>query len=286
MFRAGILSFFLAFLITTPQAFSDPAADVSLSKNKINAAETAELKIQFQWPKSEASYTFAVPELPLQNLTVSNQAESQETFLKDGQEWTRKEFIFDLSPKGTGEGVIGDFPIIFVNPAGGVQGQYAVSSLKLQISKAPVKRNILPYVFVLGGIAAGFLAVSLFFKKKPAKTPEVPAQVKAVLDIKGRIQTAQVSQENAVINIGREFREVLKEIYDISIRGSESDIVAALKGKNVPADEVKFIERTLNQIREVKYTGQNLSDLDFQILKKEITTFIDSKQILSFSPVH
>src|SRR3989338_7511409 len=89
-----------------PFGFADPNLDVALSAKKIHLDQTVLLSIQIEWPKTEADYSFALPELPLKNLTIVRQGESEEVFTRDGGEWTRKTFEIELQAPRKGRGSI------------------------------------------------------------------------------------------------------------------------------------------------------------------------------------
>src|SRR6185436_4518875 len=104
------------------------------------------------------------------------EAQSQETFVKDGAEWTRKVFKLELAAQKAGEGKIEGFTIAYVNsdsPAG--PQQFRVEPHTIQI-KGPAFQlpSYLKGLFLIPAVIAMFFV----FRRKPAvekiKAPVIP----------------------------------------------------------------------------------------------------------------
>lgn len=287
MLRAGFL-FLLGIFAFLPQAAAEPSLDISLSKNKIQMGENAELQLQVSWPKTEGPYRFGIPQLQLQNLSLTNQGQSQEIFLKDGVEWTRKIFIMTLAPTGPGKGLIKESLLSFVDSnaiaTDGAQ-QLQTPQLEIQITKPPFQ---IPFWIkaLLGGLgilAAGFLTAGLLLKNRGSrKAPEYSPENILLKEFQSRVQAQPFESNESAAALSKILHDFLAIHYQLPTSSrSELEMIQSLEGKNLPREEIKFLQELLGRFREAMYTGQQLSEKDFQYFKSKVSDYLQSKQMVS-----
>lgn len=282
MLRRFIYSSFLLLFFAVPRSYALPSLDVSLDHQTITREETAQLQIQIEWAKSEGNYLFALPLLPLKNLKVTNHAESQETFIKDGAEWTRKTFQLQLTPSSTGKGEVESFAFNYINAGTQETYQFNVSPLELEIRKVPFKWKsvinawtITPAAVILG---IGILTPFLLRKRLMNTAPELSSQEKAVLKVREASEKQSFVPE-APAQFDRIFREFLADYYGIqTLKISENEIVSSLKEKSLSPDEIKTVQRLLERFKEMKFTSFN--ETDFTLIKRDLAGYIESKRVV------
>ena len=275
-----VLFFFLAVL--TP-LYAEPKLTAALSANRITEEQTVLLTLQIEWPKSEGSYGFGVPEPGLENLSLFRRGESQEFFSRDNQDWTRKTFELELKPLGPGNAEVRAFAVTYVDPAAGRQESFQVSALPLTVQKVPGKGIPPVWLFAGGGaILLGLIALFsvLFTLKKAKPAAEIPLseEEKTARRIRSMIEGRPLSRENFHL-ITAEFRQFLSEHYKTGRpQATEDEIAGLLKSKNIPHEELQKIQDLLKRIQEAKYLPEQPAAGDYHYLPREILSFIESKK--------
>ena len=278
MFR-GVLFSFLILLFSSAPAFAVPAVDATLSRDKIRVDETALLKIQLKWPAQEGPYTYGLPQIPLENLKLANQSQSQESYIQNGEEWATRTFELELQPENPGPARIPDFQILYVNPVTpDAKGQLQVYALKIQVTKVPfhIPSGVLLIAAGLSLIVMGsVLAVRLMRRPKPAEAPDatVAAMAKALEDLH--------REETSVAHISRIFRELLASHYPtVSARFSESEMIEALRAQKLPQEEWRSLQKLLGNLEEAKFMGPISNETDLKQLQKAVRDYIEHKRIV------
>jgi hypothetical protein len=280
-----------------PAAFaaSKPEFQSKLSSLTINQDESVEYHLQTQWPRAEGSYAFSLPVLPLKNLVLERQGESQETYRVDGQDWTRKSFVAVLRPLEKGEGRVEDFILPYVNTLSQDKGELLITTPSLKIMPAPFKINPAWSLAAGAGLllpTAGILLLrkrkSEALKKASLRTPQEHAVEEILFQLRAEDFNRKDLKEK-LHQLSSRFRTFLPVIYGLKTpRPSDREILEELKTQELPAEERNFLERILKKLDEAKFMGQSLSESDFMALKKEIETFVEGKRFsnssLSSSP--
>ena len=145
------LFLFLA-LLASRTASGEPALKATLAKDKISPSDSTLFQIQAEWPKEEGSYSFGIPDLPLDNLMLLREGTAQETFQKDGRDWVRKEFTFELTGRSPGAGKIKDFSIPYIDPSTQKGGRFQVAAMQVEIEKPPA--HLFRWLAIAGAAAA------------------------------------------------------------------------------------------------------------------------------------
>jgi hypothetical protein len=278
-----ILFFMLSMVFfVSSQAGAEPALEVTLAPESVHTGETAALTIQVSWPKEEGNYSFGIPTPAMVNLQLVNQAQSQETFLESGKEWTRKTFTYELTPEKPGQGIVESFSITYVNPAAvpPTPAQWDVQTLSLKVEKPPFKAPVwLKPVVGLTALAAGGAVLLGLLRSRKSRCCSIPHD-----DIKQTIEEAallELQKAESVHALSRVFREFLSRRYSgLSSKQSESEMTAAVQTIDIPREEIQSIQALLEQLGEAKYTGPSQAEFQMKDLRQKITAFIESKRVV------
>lgn len=280
-----ILFTLLLFPLSTP-LWAEPALDVALSKDRIKADEITELKIQMAWPKTEGTYSFGLPELRLENLTVTNESQSQESYIHNGEEWTRKLFTMELTPQKPGEARVEGFIIAYANSnVANSVGQFPVETLKVTIDKPAFKMPgwLLKVLAGIAGVGALLYIGGHLFRRKTSKQKGSPVITQKIESPMTQALERLEKSGDSISEISKVFREFLAGYYSgLSARASEPEMASELQKLNLPTEDLKTVQRILGEMGEVKFMGRSLSDSEFKQLQKEIAEFIESKRVVGF----
>lgn len=275
-----LLLFVVLFFIVTSRAWSTPSFEVSLSQNEIRADQTAELKIQASWPTQEGAYSFGIPTPSLENLQLTNQAQSQETFSQNGQDWTRKTFTLELTPEKPGSGIIESFSITYINPSAldPAPGQFDIQTQSVKVIKLPYRMpswlKLLLGGAVLLAIGGGGFAL-LRRRHQCAGMPNDCPKITFEEYCLGEAQKA-----GSIHDLSHVLRSYLGRVYPELEKKSELEIISALPSSKVSSYEAKDLQRILNELAEAKFTGQSSGDHIFRNLQKTVMTYIESKRVV------
>jgi len=282
-----ILALGFSIFLSNKTALAVPVLNVTLSSKSIHLDESASLTIDISWPKSEAQYSFAFPDLRLKNLVIDRQGESLETFIRDDQEWKRKIFSLILKPSQVGEARVGAFTLPYIDPASQKGGDFKVDEQIIQISKPPFKWKPLYTWIALIVLAIPAAGAAGFFsaRSKRAKMAALPNAESAKNNLLSRLQSLanpnpSIGQQEQMAELEVIFYQFLEEHFSINARQlSEGQMASELNRLNLSPDEIRTVQKFLEKIREVKYTGFVLSNSEWSYLVKEVTRFIEGKQV-------
>jgi hypothetical protein len=281
--RKLLLLLCLGIFFSSP-LFAKPSLDTQLSADKISIDEMAEFTIQTAWPRQEAQYSFAIPELPVQNLTVVRQGQSQESFRKGEEDWVRKTFTYELKPSVTGKTGIREFEIPYIDPVLQKGGTLLVGAQELEVTKAPLSnRQLLSISLTAAALFAVGAAAFLVKARKPKAAPPetITPQQAAANKIKSLIQNAEAHDRTSMLSvIGAEFRDFLRENYQLpGPRMADDEVIAELKRKNVIVEDREKIKIIFNRLQEAQFMGAGVTADDLKLLQRDILQFVEGKKI-------
>ena len=284
------LLFLTAFSILAPHSLrAEPKLDVVLSKQKIPLEETAALTIQVEWPRNEAHYTFAFPNLQLNHLAIEQHGESQETFIQDGEEWVRKTFLITLKPDQIGEGKIESFIIHYLDPSTQKGGSFTVPEQSIAVVRARVK--ISPYlVMTLLSVAVGAIifALSYFlwpgrFHKAADAADDLSVEQKALNTFRELIdQKGKKTQTDLLHHLSTNLQGFVRNYYKIPAgQITDQELLTELKNQpDLSRQEWDRLQKLFDRLYEARFTGTNLSGKELDDLMKDIIHYIEGKQVV------
>lgn len=296
MFKTlALIALFGFYCLPTVFAASKPDFQSRLSSQKISMDESVEYSLQIDWPREEGTYAFALPILPLKNLVLERQGESQETYREGGIDRTRKSFVAVLRPLEKGEGAVEDFILSYVNTLSQNRGELLISTPRVKITPAPFRVNR-AWILTAGAVLLlSTTGVLLIRKRKRAALDKAAVrtpQERAIEEILSQLRAEDFYRKDMkekLHYISAQFRTFLPVIYNLNAsRPSDREIVEELKGQEIPAEERRSVERLLKKLDEAKFMGQSLNEADLIAIKNEIETFAEGKRFsnssLSSSP--
>lgn len=278
-----LIFFSCCFSALFDSACAEPSFQASVDRKKIFLNQTCALKIEFEWPKKEARYTFAIPSPDLQKMKLLRQGEAQETRVKEGAEWTRKTFMLEFQPLETGTAAIEEFQVHYVDSLSQKQGQFLVPRSSIKILR-PVN---LKAFFETGGavLFSALLAIFAFRirssgRKKIPQDSQPPSAFDKFQEIQKRMAPG-IAGKALIYDLSKEFRNFLAQYYQLSHReATEDELIGEIQRKELPLDEKKLVTVLLSEIREAKFVPTNTAEQDFKRLIESILEFVGKRKIV------
>lgn len=267
-----------------PSIYAEPSFRVDLDRQKVFLDQTCVLKIQFEWPKKEAHYVFAVPDPVLQKIQIQRRGESQETLVREGLEWTLKTFIFELQPLEAGAATIAEFQVRYVDSDSQKQGGFLVPEFSIQVLRPRNTR----WVFWTGAAAfplAVFIAALLGIRarlkgREILESPSPPSFFDKLQGIRERTNSGTASKE-ILYDLSKEFRNFLVQRYELTHPdATEDELIKEIQTKELSLDEKKLITALLSQLQEAKYVQKNIAGPDFKRLMDSVLEFVEKRRVI------
>ncbi|HTL48494.1 MAG TPA: hypothetical protein VL688_10600 [Verrucomicrobiae bacterium] len=216
---------------------------------------------------------------------LTRQGESQETLSENGKLLSKKTFLLELEPAGTGTGTIGPFSIQYLDPATQASGSLDVQAYNVSLLSPPKNKT---WIFAAAGLLAAALIgiLSTFLKKRRKAVPETAAVVSPADQAIARIREIAAvggtwKQEDKLSGISSEFRSFLMSHYGIQkARAADPEILSELELRKLDSLEIKTVRDLCGRIHEAKYSGAPLSDRDLKDFSEDIVHFISGKRIV------
>ena len=268
-------------------SYASPEFEVVQSKSQIHAKETFDFILKIRWPKEEGFYRFAIPDLQTENLEVIRRGQSDETLIQSQKTWNRKTITWELKPLGPGTGRILDIILPYIDPEIQKTGKLLIPGASITIEEAP--RQAPPWLFIAvaaagaGGLAFGALVFLLKKRKKTEEPQRLTAHELTVQKLKSILESQTYDNEKDHLQkVSLIFRQFVANYFQLpDAQMTEDELLNALKGKGILKTEFEPIEQLLNQIRDVKYQGQESNSLKKQQIQRKILEYIESKRVLS-----
>ncbi len=281
MRTALALAIFAVLFLSGSTGFAEPRITARLSQNQINTSQSSEFLIQAEWPRSEAQYQFALPNLPLKNLKAELRGQSQETYPGEGGEWTRKIFTFLLTPQKPGNAEIQAFSLPYIDPALQKGGTFEVPAQKLTVRKPGPNPlfYLIPGAFLL---AVTGVVVLMIARRKKKAVPEPLSPAKAAgRQFQAMLENADLSRAEVLPEVGRNLRSFLEITYGIqAAHATETELLRSLEQTDIQKEELSAIRNILTGFEEIKYVGRP-TEAEYRRLRSDLLRFIHSKQVVS-----
>jgi hypothetical protein len=247
------------------------------------------LTIQVEWPKEEADYVFAFPQLNLHNLAIERQGESEESVIHSGVHQTKKTFSIELKPLQPGEGHIPEFNISYIDPSVQKGGSFTVSEQKIAILKPPFQFPVRATAVAVAIPITLLLIWSRLRVQKQAKERESHAaptpQEQALEKLKELIaRPSNKSDKERLYEWSGELRQFVADFYGVgSNRLTESEILDKLKIKEVNRPEIEDLHKLFDRLHEARFTGAEMPDAELKRLQNDLLQYIEGKRVLRHS---
>lgn len=257
---------------------ADPQLEVNVEPSaSIRAGEICRLTLELKWTSDEGDYFFIQPNLELENLTLEETGEANETFDENGQERKRKTFLYKLRAGQAGNGRIRPFRIGYTQPTQG-QARY-LETQELEIRILHDRRFLLQILLtlfglaVLAGSAVGLAGWSRSRSKLKKEHPLEPSLEERYLK-----NFPLVSQK--LPEAGKLFRCYLTEKYQLGHLGNTNlDIFGQLEEKMRP-DELNVLRKIFDRLDEYRFGNPSRSQTEQQQLYRDMIRFVEGKKII------
>ena len=273
---------FLFFSLVTglaPSLQAAPEIGIRLHpSHSLKKGETCQLTIDLFWRSAEAQYSFVFPEIPLQNLSLEEVGETNETYYKDGEEWRRKIFRATLRAVQTGHGEIGPFQIAYVDPASQKGGRLEVSSKNLRIQHDLTRVLGLTLAGLVGGIAA----LGWVMRRRREQTRMPSASLEQSIEERYLTELGSPGDAVDISKIARILQSYLCDKYMLT--GNPQMTVPELAGRlqdRIPYAELKRLGKILQDLEEKRFAVVSPRPGEVSQLRTDIIRYIEGKRTVS-----
>lgn len=269
-------------LLTGREVYAAPHLHAELTQDDIKPGDTTTLSITAEWPKEEAPYQFAFPSLPLQNLKVVRQGQSQEITPGPNGLIDRKIFSFELEPVKPGRAAVKAFNVSYVDPEQQKNGTLPVAAMDITVSKTRGMAGLIILGILTAVLGVPVLLGYYFHRGRffhPDKT-EPDSPIKAAADeFKRLLESSPALDENALPAVDKQLRVFLAEAYRIpAAHTTENELGSHLISAGIPKEELAMIQNILSGLEELKFVGKP-TESEFRRLRSDLLRFIHSKQV-------
>ena len=272
----------LMFGVISPLVFAVPHIKISSPDKHISVDQNATLTLQLEWPASEDPYEINSLEPKVENLTLVDQHQSQETGSVISQTIT-----YSFRPLHQGTAFIYPFEISYRKSDADPWSPLLVPEQNIRVtSGVPVKSLILWLSLLCGAAAAVFTALKIvkFFNKQRSlkETPPPDPKQRIYANAEEAIATfASPDSKAKITHWSQQFRTVVATYYDAPTgTGSNTALLALLKTKELPSGEWNEVSRLLDQLTEMQFSRQDLPSSDLEKLQKTLLQYIKGKIII------
>jgi len=230
--------------------------------------------IQLRWRSLEAGYLFSQPRFELDNLTVEEIGESNETFQEKGEIWRRKTFLYKLRALHSGKGRIHPFRVSYTDPHKGETDHFEVGGLEIQISRDRrfLFQTLLIALGFIGITVGGFLIRRNFRKNKQIPVPEASLEERYLQNL------THVSSQ--ISEFGRLFRSYLAEKYLLTEGGGTTPQVLGQLEKKLRPDEWKTLKKIFDKLDEFRFGNFSRPQTEQEELCHDILRFVEGKKVI------
>lgn len=276
IFLAGLLA--SQWVLFFPgRAEAEPQMMVNLEPSQgVKIGEGLHFVVQLTWKSTEGEYRFLRPQLVLENLTVETAGEANETFQKDGEEWKKKSFRFELKPVRTGQAKIQPFRINYLDSSQQKEGHLEAGAL--EISVFPDYTKFYQWGLIAGGILGGGILGSWILRKRMRKKHENDQRTEPILEDQ-TLSRLKVNHEG-LFEAGRIFRAYVDEKFSLSGGTDTSREILLKMESKIPSDEMKTLKRIFDTLEEQQYSGSGRSLEELGKLYSEMIRYIEGKKII------
>jgi hypothetical protein len=268
-------------LLFTVPGFAAPQLKIEPPAKQVATGKNVVLKVRIEWPPTEGPYEFNSLEPKLENLTLVDQRQSQET-----GETVSQTFLYEFLPDRIGPAVIYPFEIGYRKSEKGVWRPLLVPEHRLKVV------SDLPFRIALigSGIVVGLL-IAIFVGLKQWERWKLRVAAKRVPPVDPK-QEIYKQAEKSIMNFNSpypkekithwsdQFRTVVETYYDVSSVASPADILSFLKIKGIPAGDWNEISRIFGELTEMQFARHDISDYDLAKLQRSLLQYVTSKIII------
>ncbi len=272
----GSLSLFMPLLFAAPRLKIEPPA------KQIATGQSVLLKLRLEWPQAEGPYEINSLEPKLENLTLENQNQLQET-----GETVSQTLLYEFRPLKTGTAVIYPFEISYRKTETEPWIPILVPEQKIKVvSSLPLKATLVGLGLLAGLSAVIFAGYALwkFLKTRAAAKNVPPPDPKQRVYAKAEEFIATFTSpdpKEKLTHWSNQLKNVVATYYDISSKTATSaEVLSLLKAKELPAGEWNEVARLFGQLTEMQFSRQDIPAYDLDRMQKTLLQYVKGKIII------
>jgi len=268
-----------------PLSFAAPRLKIEPPAKQIATDQSVTLKIRLEWPEVEGPYEINSLEPKLENLTLENQNQSQETGATVSQT-----LLYEFRPLKTGTAIIYPFEISYRKTETEPWIPILVPEQKIKVVPSiPFKVTLLwlgTAIGLLAVIFAGFKMGGLL-KARAAARNVPPPDPKQRVYAKAEESIATFTSPDSKTKLTHWFnqlRTVIVTYYAVPSKITTStEILSFLKAKGLPTGEWNEISRLFEQLTEMQFSRQDIPSHVLDRMQKTLLQYVKGKIIIGNS---
>lgn len=242
----------------------------------VKTGENVDLNITATWKTNEGDYRFTAPLLTLENLSVEESGETNETFQEGGEERRKKIFRFKLRSLQTGRGVIRPLRLGYLDLQTNQSGHLEMNEIEFPI--VPDRSRLYQILGGAGavsllGIGAGWLYAVRIRNKRTSEGYPAP-----------RLEDPYLSQladsPEKISETGKVFRTYLKEKFSLGAETATNRQMMTALEKQLSQEELKKLKKIFDKLDEHLFGQSQDSRVERHKLHEEIVRFVEGKRII------
>jgi hypothetical protein len=275
--------FCLAILLEVllPQSFAAPRLKIEPPVKKITIDQSATLKLQLEWPQSEDPYEINPLEPKLENLTIENQHQSQET-----GETVSLTLLYEFRPVKPGAAVIYPFEISYRKTETDPWIPLFVPEQNIEVVASLPFRSTLIWLGIAIGLLGAIFATFKLWEVAQLRTasqnvppPDPRQRVYAKAEESITVFTSPDPKEK-LIHWADQLRTVIATYYGLPPQTTSTQILSILKTKGLPTGEWNEISRLFEQLTEMQFSRQDIPAHDLERMQKTLLQYVKGKIII------
>lgn len=283
--RRILLHLILMLCVFVPPVFSAPSLKIESPASQVSSDQIVTLKVRLEWPQDEGPYEINPLEPKLENLTLENQNQSQET-----GETVSQTFSFEFRPLKPGTAVIYPFEINYRKTETEPWIPMLVPEQTIKVVSGFPLKAVLIGLGITAGLSAGIFVGFALWKSLRTRTATQnipPPDPKQPIYAKAEEAIATFNSPNPKEKLtywSNQLRAVVVTYYDIASKTAPSaEILSFLKNKGLPAGEWNEISRLFEQLTELQFSRQDIPAYDLDRMQKTLLQYVKGKIIIGNS---
>lgn len=277
-----LLGLILIFGALAPLGFAAPRLKIEPPAKQIATDQSVILKIHLEWPQSEGPYEINSLEPKLENLTLENQNQSQET-----GETVSQTLLYEFRPLKAGTAVIYPFEISYRKTEAESWTPILVQEQTIKVVPSFPLKAMLIWLGTAAGLSTGIFAgfrMWKFLKARAAARNVPPPDPKQRVYAKAEESIATFTSSDPkekLTHWSNQLRAVVVAYYDmVPPTAPSSEILSCLKAKELPVGEWNEISRLFGQLTEMQFSRQDIASAELDRIQKTLLQYVKGKIII------
>lgn len=283
--KRTLACFVLVLGVSVPLVFAAPRLKIDPPAKKISTGQSVVMRIRLEWPQAEGPYEVNSLEPKLENLTLEDQRQSQES-----GETVSQTFLYEFRPVKAGTAVIYPFEISYRKEEKEPWVPVLVPQQTIKVSSSLPFKIALIGLAVIAGLSAAVLSgikLGQLLKARAVAKSIPPPDPKQRVYAKAEESIATFSSSDPkekLIHWSNQLRTVVSTYYDASSGAStNAGLLSFLKTKGLPMGEWNEISRIFEQLTEMQFSRQDIPAYDLDRMQKALLQYVKGKIIIGNS---